>query len=84
MVRDFCKIIVAMVSALATMSLSTSIIAQGSASQPLFEYSAINHPVMGRSGMVASHNVLSSKIAAEILSNGGNAIDAGAGAIGVD
>ena len=28
--------------------------------------------------MVASHNVLSSKIAAEILSNGGNAIDAGA------
>ena len=78
MVRDFCKIIVAMVSALATMSLPTSIIAQGSASQPLFEYSAINHPVMGRSGMVASHNVLSSKIAAEILSNGGNAIDAGA------
>lgn len=78
MVRDFCKVIVAMVSALATMSLPTSIIAQGSASQPLFEYSAINHPVMGRSGMVASHNVLSSKIAAEILSNGGNAIDAGA------
>jgi gamma-glutamyltranspeptidase/glutathione hydrolase len=78
MVRDFYKIMVAMVSALAAMSLPTSIIAQGSASQPLFEYSAINHPVMGRSGMVASHNVLSSKIAAEILSNGGNAIDAGA------
>ena len=47
-------------------------------SQPLFEYSAINHPVMGKSGMVASHNVLSSEIAAEILANGGNAIDAGA------
>ena len=78
MVKEFCKIIVAMVSALAAISLPTSIIAQGSASQPLFEYSAINHPVMGRSGMVASHNVLSSKIAAEILSNGGNAIDAGA------
>tara|TARA_B100001059_G_scaffold90514_1_gene89209 strand:+ start:1263 stop:3020 length:1758 start_codon:yes stop_codon:yes gene_type:complete len=78
MVREFCKIMVAMVSALAAISLPTSIIAQGSASQPLFEYSAINHPVMGRSGMVASHNVLSSKIAAEILSNGGNAIDAGA------
>lgn len=78
MVKEFCKIMVAMVSALAAISLPTSIIAQGSASQPLFEYSAINHPVMGRSGMVASHNVLSSKIAAEILSNGGNAIDAGA------
>ena len=36
-------------------------------SQPLFEYSAINHPVSGRAGMVASHNVLSSEIAAEIL-----------------
>mgnify|MGYP001222090004 CR=1 FL=1 len=47
-------------------------------SQPLFEYSAINNPVMGKSGMVASHNVLSSEIAAEILANGGNAIDAGA------
>ena len=47
-------------------------------SQPLFEYSAINHPVMGKSGMVASHNVLSSEIAAEIMENGGNAIDAGA------
>ena len=33
---------------------------------------------MGKSGMVASHNVLSSEIAAEILANGGNAIDAGA------
>ena len=53
-------------------------IAQDASSQPLFEYSAINHPVMGKRGMVASHNALSSEIAAEILANGGNAIDAGA------
>jgi gamma-glutamyltranspeptidase/glutathione hydrolase len=33
---------------------------------------------MGKSGMVASHNALSSEIAAEILAGGGNAIDAGA------
>ena len=33
---------------------------------------------MGKSGMVASHNVLSSEITAEIMENGGNAIDAGA------
>ncbi|WP_439106862.1 gamma-glutamyltransferase [Congregibacter sp.] len=52
--------------------------AQESASQPLFEYSAINHPVLGKRGMVASHNQLSSEIAAEILAKGGNAIDAGA------
>jgi len=52
--------------------------AQSDSSTPLFEYSAINHPVMGKKGMVASHNALSSEIAAEILAKGGNAIDAGA------
>ena len=62
---------------LSSVMLVMSSFAQNS-SQPLFEYSAINHPVMGESGMVASHNVLSSEIAAEIMANGGNAIDAGA------
>jgi hypothetical protein len=45
---------------------------------PLFEYAAINHPVIGKNGMVASHNALSSEIAADIMAKGGNAIDAGA------
>ena len=61
-----------------TITLATNSWAQNTPSQPLFEYSAINHPVMGKSGMVASHNALSSEIAAEILAKGGNAIDAGA------
>ena len=61
-----------------TITLATNSWAQNTSSQPLFEYSAINHPVMGKSGMVASHNALSSEIAAEILAKGGNAIDAGA------
>ena len=61
-----------------TLGTITSNFAQDASSSALFEYSAINHPVMGRSGMVASHNALSSMIAAEIMSNGGNAIDAGA------
>ncbi|MCY4265493.1 MAG: gamma-glutamyltransferase [Gammaproteobacteria bacterium] len=55
-----------------------SSLAQNNSSQPLFEYSAINHPVMGNRGMVASHNVLSTQIAVDILARGGNAIDAGA------
>ena len=59
-----------------TVSFAT--IAQEAPPTPLFEYSAINHPVMGKKGMVASHNALSSEIAAEILAKGGNAIDAGA------
>lgn len=57
---------------------SVTSLAQDSSRQPLFEYSAINHPVMGTRGMVASHNQLSSEIAAEILDKGGNAFDAGA------
>ncbi|MEE4278515.1 MAG: gamma-glutamyltransferase, partial [Halieaceae bacterium] len=49
-----------------------------SSAEPLFEYQAINHPVLGKRGMVASQNVLASEIAAEILAKGGNAFDAGA------
>ena len=75
MLRIFLKIIVGSVYALNPV---IGVFAQNSFSQPLFEYSAINHPVMGKSGMVASHNTLSSEIAAEILAGGGNAIDAGA------
>ncbi|MDG1995726.1 MAG: gamma-glutamyltransferase [Emcibacteraceae bacterium] len=52
--------------------------AQEKSAEPLFEYSEINHPVIGRNGIVASHNALSSEITAEIMRKGGNAIDAGA------
>ena len=78
MVGNFLKVMFAMSYALVLFFLPKSVVAQEASSQPLFEYSAINHPVMGKAGMVASHNVLSSRIAAEILANGGNAIDAGA------
>ena len=54
------------------VATDSSSVAQETSPQPLFEYSAINHPVMGRKGMVASHNQLSSEIAAEILAKGGN------------
>lgn len=56
----------------------TLVFAQDETSEPLFEYSEINHPVIGKKGMVASHNALSSEITAEIMTKGGNAIDAGA------
>ncbi|MEM9314941.1 MAG: gamma-glutamyltransferase, partial [Pseudomonadota bacterium] len=46
--------------------------------QPLFEYEAINHPVMGTKGMVASRNALASEVGARVLREGGNAIDASA------
>ena len=75
MLKKISQIAAVSIFALGTI---TSNFAQDASSSALFEYSAVNHPVMGRSGMVASHNALSSMIAAEIMSNGGNAIDAGA------
>lgn len=81
MLRKELNLIIAGMYTLSTLTAiftSAVVSAQQPDSQPLFEYSAINHPVIGRRGMVASHNQLSSEIAAEILAKGGNAIDAGA------
>lgn len=75
MLKKTSQILVTCICALTPIKASFG---QEAFSQPLFEYSAINHPVLGKSGMVASHNKLSSEIAASILANGGNAIDAGA------
>ncbi len=72
------RFIAFMITGIFTLLSITPAFAQPESSTPLFEYSAINHPVMGKKGMVASHNALSSEIAAEILAKGGNAIDAGA------
>jgi len=46
------------------------------ATPELVNYYDINHPVIGRKGMVVSQNVIASKIGADILRRGGNAIDA--------
>lgn len=81
MLRKELRLIIAGMYTLSTLTAiftSAVVTAQQPDSRPLFEYSAINHPVIGRRGMVASHNQLSSEIAAEILAKGGNAIDAGA------
>ena len=72
------KIIILLVALNFTVTNIAISFAQEQSSEPLFEYSEINHPVIGSKGMVASHNALSSEITAEIMRNGGNAIDAGA------
>jgi len=74
----FTRVIAFIITGIFTVLTITPAFAQTASSTPLFEYSAINHPVMGKKGMVASHNALSSEIAADILARGGNAIDAGA------
>ncbi|MGD8326262.1 MAG: gamma-glutamyltransferase [Sphingomonadales bacterium] len=45
----------------------------------IFDLSAINHPVVGRYGMVVSQERLASEIGADILAKGGNAVDAAVG-----
>lgn len=75
MLKKFITLLFAVSFAISNVAIS---FAQEQTSEPLFEYSEINHPVIGKKGMVASHNILSSQITAEIMEKGGNAIDAGA------
>lgn len=75
MLKKFITLLIAVSFAISNVAIS---FAQEQTSEPLFEYSEINHPVIGKKGMVASHNILSSQITAEIMEKGGNAIDAGA------
>jgi len=42
----------------------------------ILDYDAIHHPVMARGGMVASQNATASRVGADILRRGGNAVDA--------
>jgi gamma-glutamyltranspeptidase/glutathione hydrolase len=45
-------------------------------SAPINEYNAINHPVAGRDGMVATQNATATRVGVDILERGGNAVDA--------
>jgi gamma-glutamyltranspeptidase/glutathione hydrolase len=46
------------------------------AAEYILDYDAIHHPVMGRKGMVVSQSEIASKIGADVLRQGGNAVDA--------
>lgn len=48
----------------------------------LIGYRSIHHPVIGRDGMVVSQNKIASRVGADILAQGGNAVDA-AVAVGI-
>lgn len=45
-------------------------------SRHLLEYPSIHSPVVGTRGMIVSQNAIASEVGAQILRNGGNAIDA--------
>ncbi|WP_332767030.1 gamma-glutamyltransferase [Phenylobacterium sp.] len=48
----------------------------------LIDYGSIHHPTIGRDGMVVAQNKIAARIGAEILKQGGNAVDA-AVAVGI-
>ena len=46
---------------------------------PIIRYDNIHHPVLGRHGMVATQHSLASQVGADLLQQGGNAVDAAVG-----
>lgn len=50
--------------------------ATGEGQEAIIRYNGLHHPEIGRDGMVVSQNRMASEVGAEILSQGGNAIDA--------
>ncbi len=55
------------------LALPTPVLAQ---SKHLLEYPSIHSPVVGTRGMVVSQNAIASDVGAQILRDGGNAVDA--------
>lgn len=68
----FLRKLVLAVSALA-LALPAPAVAQ---SRHLLEYPSIHSPVVGTRGMIVSQNAIASEVGAQILRDGGNAIDA--------
>jgi gamma-glutamyltranspeptidase/glutathione hydrolase len=67
-----------LVRRIASLVLAATVVAHCSVSiaAPILRNQSIFHPVVGDQGMVATQHHLASKVGADILSKGGNAIDA--------
>ncbi len=50
--------------------------AEAVGARAVFDYGTIHHPVLAKGGMVSSQDRLSSRVGADILERGGNAVDA--------
>lgn len=46
------------------------------AQEPVIRYADLRHPVFGPAGMVAAQNAIAANVGADILADGGNAVDA--------
>jgi len=68
------RLLVVVVSTLLTACAAPPVAAQQP--PPIAAYDAVHHPVYGTSGMVVSQNDIASRVGADILADGGNAVDA--------
>ena len=58
------------------LALPLTVAVPQTADEPIVRYDDLHHPVFGAAGMVASQNALASEAGAQVLADGGNAIDA--------
>ena len=61
------------------LTLFVNIILSGnifSTDLPIIEYKSVNHPIISDNGMVVSQRMIASEVGADILRQGGNAVDA--------
>jgi len=58
------------------VALQTSCAVTQKAEQPIVRYEALRHPVYSSTGMVAAQSKTAAEIGAEVLAEGGNAVDA--------
>ena len=63
-------------AALAAVLLPLALAFAQSSDEPIIRYGDLRHPVFGANGMVSSQNAHASEVGAQVLADGGNAVDA--------
>ena len=65
-----------LISLVCGMTLSVAVAFAQAPETTIIRYADLRHPVLGPAGMVSSQNALASEVGAQVLADGGNAIDA--------
>ncbi len=63
-------------SLVAGLLLPLTLVFAQTSEEPIVRYSDLRHPVLGANGMVSSQNAHATEVGAQVLADGGNAIDA--------
>ena len=59
-----------------SLALCVPVALAQSTETPIIRYADLRHPMLGPAGMVSSQNALASEVGAQVLADGGNAVDA--------